>query len=69
MDKNYEKIDFSLGSTIDQAVSELLDYKKKGKLAYGKFNGVNLYSDTVTVDSAYRMITGKSKAGFIKYIS
>ncbi len=69
MDKNYEKIDFPLGSSIEQAVNELLNYKKKGKLVYGKFNGVTLYSDTVTTDSAYREITGKSKAEFVEYIN
>ena len=69
MDKNYGKIEFSLGSTIEQAVNELLNYKKKGKLVYGKFNGVTLYSDTVTMDFAYREITGKSKAEFVDHIS
>ena len=69
MNRNYEKIDFSLGSSIDQAVSELLNYKKIGKLVYGKFNGVTLYSDTVTIDSAYREITGKSKDEFDEHIS
>lgn len=69
MDKNYGKIEFSLGSTIEQAVNELLNYKKKGKLVYGKFNGVTLYSDTVTMDFAYREITGKSKAEFVDHIN
>ena len=69
MDKNYEKINFPLGSSIEQAVNELLNYKERGKLVYGKFNGVTLYSDIVTMDSAYREITGKSKAEFVKYIS
>ena len=59
-----DKIEFSLGSTIEQAVNELLNYKEQGKLVYGKFNGVFLYSDTVTIDSAYREITGKSQAKF-----
>lgn len=69
VDKHYEKIDFPLGSSIEQAVNELLNYKNKGKLVYGKFNGVTLYSDTVTTDSAYLEITGKSKAEFVEYIS
>lgn len=69
VDKHYEKIDFPLGGSIEQAVNELLNYKKKEKLVYGKFNGVTLYSDTVTMDSAYREITGKSKAEFVEYIS
>jgi hypothetical protein len=64
MNKKYEQVDFLLGSTIEQAVNELLSYREKGKLAVGKFNGVTLYSDTVTLDSAYREITGKTKTEF-----
>ena len=69
VNKNYKKVDLSLGSSIDQAVNELLNYKEEGKLVYCNFNGVILYSDTVTMDSAYREITGKSKAEFDEYIS
>lgn len=60
-----KKIEFSLGSTIEQAVNELLNH---GELVYGKFNGVTLYSDTVTMDDAYKEITGKTKAEFDDYI-
>lgn len=66
MDKKYEHIGFFAGSTIEQAVNELLSYTEKGKLACGEFNGVTLYSDTVTMDSAYQEITGKTKAEFDK---
>jgi hypothetical protein len=69
LDKHYVKIEFVLGSTIEQAVNELLNYKKKGKLVYGKFNGAILRSDTVTMDSAYQEITGKSKSEFVAHIS
>lgn len=64
MDKKYVKIQFALGGTIDQAVDELLRYKQQGKLAYGKFNGVTLHSDTVTTDSAYQKIVGMTKTEF-----
>jgi hypothetical protein len=64
MDKKYVKIEFVLGNTIEQAVDELLSYKQLGKLAYGKFNGVTLHSDTVTMDSAHKKIVGKTKAEF-----
>jgi len=60
MDKEYKEIGWV--GNIEQAVSELLMYKSKGKLAYCNFNGVNLYSDTVTMDSAYISVTGKTKA-------
>ena len=66
--KKYEEIEFLVGNTIEDAVNELLVYKKKGKLVYGYFNGYKLCSDTVTMDSAYKKITGKTKSEFDKII-
>jgi len=66
MDEKYEKIEFFAGDTIEQAVNELLSCEEKGKLACGEFNGVTLYSDTVTMDGAYKEITGKTKSEFDK---
>jgi hypothetical protein len=66
MNKNYKKIDYFIGSTIETAVNQLLGYKEKGILACGDFNGTTLYSDTVTMDSAYLEIIGKTKAEFDK---
>jgi hypothetical protein len=68
MGKEYEQIKFQPGSTIPQAVDVLLKYRKNGRLAVGKFNGVALYSDTVTLASAYQQITGKTKAEFDEHI-
>ncbi|MBM7592208.1 hypothetical protein [Brevibacillus fulvus] len=64
MDKQYKEIKFLLGASIDEAVDELLYYKAKGVPACGEFNGVILYSDTVTLDDAYKAITGKTKDEF-----
>ncbi|ACA42291.1 hypothetical protein [Lysinibacillus sphaericus] len=66
MNKKYEEIKFFAGNTIEQAVKELLSYKEEGKLVCGEFNGVVLYSDIVTMESAYQKITGKTKAEFDK---
>ena len=63
MNKKYEEVEF-FGQNIESAVYELLRYKDKGMLAYGDFNGTMLYSDTVTMDGAYKQITGKTKAEF-----
>lgn len=68
MCKNYEEIKFLLGNTVEQAVNELLRYKGDGKLVCGDFNGVMLYSDTVTMDAAYKSITGKTKIEFDNYL-
>lgn len=56
----YEKLDF-LGHDIDSVVSSLLRYRQEGKLVSTEFNGVTLYSDTVTLNDAYKAITGKTK--------
>lgn len=59
--KNYKEIDLWAGCSIEMAVKELLKYKLKGELACCNFNDTILYSDTVTLDSAYKQITGKTK--------
>lgn len=61
---NYKKIYFTAGSTVESAVNELLKHREAGKLACGDFNGITLYSDTVTMDDAYKLITGKTKSEF-----
>lgn len=66
MDIRYKKIEFFAGNTVEQAVNELFGYREKGQLVCGKFNGVTLYLDTVTMDSAYKEITGKTKSEFDK---
>jgi predicted nuclease with TOPRIM domain len=66
MNKNYEEIEFCAGMTIKDAVKDLLRYKDKGILAKGSFNGIVLYSDTVSIDGAYQEIMGKTKAEFDK---
>lgn len=63
--EKYTKIDANaIGWDIESVVEDLLKYKNEGKLISTEFNGVMLYSDTVTIDSAYKSITGKTKAEF-----
>jgi hypothetical protein len=68
LDKKYEQMEFLPGRTIDEVVAGLLKCREEGKLAFAKFNGVNLYSDTVTLDSAYKEITGMTKSEFEELI-
>ena len=68
MDNKYTKIDFFPGRNIEECVNELLNYKEKGELVFGIFNGHKLYSDTVTMDNAYKEITGNTKKEFDDYI-
>lgn len=64
--KKYRKLDFLIGHNIETAIEELQEHKKHGELVCGEFNGVMLYSDKDSLDSAYKKITGKTKAQFDK---
>jgi predicted nuclease with TOPRIM domain len=66
VNKTYQEIKFYAGQSVESAVIELLGYKRGGILAKGDFNGVTLYSDTVTMDDAYKQITGKTKDEYEK---
>lgn len=57
--KTYIEIDVPF-ATIDEAVAILKEYDEKGELTRLNFNGIWLYSDTVTLEDAYQSITGKS---------
>lgn len=63
METNYREIEFAAGQHIESAVKELKDHKD---LVCGSFNGQMLYSDIDDVDSAFKKITGKTKAEFDK---
>lgn len=65
MEKNYIELDKWIG-TLENCVYRLLEFKEKGKLAKYNFNGHWLYSDTVTMDSAYLEVTGENKADYEK---
>ena len=58
--KNYGEIEFGFGN-IEEAVKELKSHKD---LVKGTFNGQILYSDIDDLDSAYKKVTGKTKAEF-----
>jgi hypothetical protein len=58
--KNYREIEFGFGN-IEEAVKELKSHKD---LVKGTFNGQILYSDIDDMDSAYKKVTGSTKAEF-----
>lgn len=51
-----KKIEVPSWSTIDDAVNMLLAAKQRGEHVYCKFSGYDLYSDTITLDGAYKLI-------------
>ncbi len=54
------------GESIDEVVDMLLKEKENGNHVFCSFNDVILYSDDVTLDSAYMSICGCTKSDFIK---
>lgn len=62
------KIEFMPGTDLDDAVNTLLVARANGEQVYGEFNGCKLYSDTVTMDSAYIEILGCTKAEYDKSV-
>ncbi|MFW6248211.1 MAG: hypothetical protein ACOC4J_00405 [Bacteroidota bacterium] len=64
MEKNYRKIEFGAGDSIERAVKDLARFQERGELVYGEFNGQKLYSDIDDLYSAYKKITGTTKTEF-----
>ena len=64
METNYRKIKFGAGDSIERAIQDLARFKERGELVYGEFNGQKVYSDIDDLDSAFKKVTGKTKAEF-----
>lgn len=64
METNYRKIEFGAGDSIERAMRDLARFKERGELVYGEFNGQKLYSDIDDLDTAFKKVTGKTKAEF-----
>ncbi len=56
-----KKIEIPPLSTIDSVVETLLEAKARGESVYAEFYGHKLYSDTITLESAYLEMTGKTE--------
>lgn len=67
MEKKYKEIEFGFGD-IESAVKELQQYRERGQLVVGVFNGVKIYSDVDDLESAYLKIVGKTKAEHDQYL-
>lgn len=59
--KEYEELKLDYGTDLENAVYELLSIKNQGKKAFCEFNGVILDSEIVTMDSAFLLLTGRTK--------
>lgn len=63
--ENARKIEF-YGSTLEECVNVLLEFQNREESVYVNFNGHQLYSCDVTMDSAYLEVLGQTKAEFDK---
>ena len=61
---NMREIELSTKDNIESTVYTLLAAKARGEHVWCSFNGHKLFSDNVTMDSAYQEITGKTKEEF-----
>ena len=66
MNSKYRMIEVD-ANNIDDMVAELLEYRSRGEMVCTIFNGKTIYSDNVSLDSAYLAITGKTKAEFEEF--
>lgn len=66
MNSKYRMIEVD-ANNIDDMVAELLEYRSRGEMVCTIFNGKTICSDTVSLDSAYLAITGKTKAAFEEF--
>lgn len=64
MEKEYEEINY--WGNLEEVVAYLINDKNMGKLTCTNFNGTMLYSDTVTLDGAYKQATGKTYVEYVK---
>ena len=59
-----KKLEFIDCETLDDAVNRLIKERENGNHVYLEFNGEKIYSDTVTIESAYQQICGCTKEEF-----
>lgn len=64
MSMHYRELKTVAGMSLDNIVKELLKCKINGEKVRCDFNGHMLYSDTVSMDSAYMECTGRTKGQF-----
>ena len=64
MDKSKAVLIHFYDGNLETAVKFLIKMREKGENVYIKFNGHNLYSADVTMDSAYQIVTKHTKEEF-----
>lgn len=60
MKKDYRKITLEKGITINEMVFYLMEYASRGEFVCAEYEGHKFYSDTISMNSAYQKVYGKS---------
>lgn len=60
MKKDYRKITLEKGITINEMVFYLMEYASRGEFVCVEYEGHKFYSDTISMNSAYQKVYGKS---------
>lgn len=58
----YRELQGCLGNRLEDVVTKLIKHNENGEKFWISFNGHDLYSDKVTMDSAYLQVMDKTKA-------
>lgn len=57
----YNELTSTIGKKLDVVVKELMKLGARGEKWFVSFNGVLLYSDSTTMESAYLEVVGMTK--------
>lgn len=60
MKKDYKKITLEQGITLNEMVFYLMEYASRGEFVCAEYEGHKFYSDTISMNSAYQKIYGKT---------
>ena len=60
MKKDYRKITLEQGITLNEMVFYLMEYASRGEFVCAEYEGHKFYSDTISMNSAYQKVYGKS---------
>lgn len=60
MKKDYRKISLEPGVTLNEMVFHLMEYASRGEFVCVEYEGHKFYSDTISMNSAYQKVYGKS---------
>ncbi len=65
--REYEEYKVTPMTNWKEIIDSMLEYNLQGRLVYANINGIHLYSDQITLDSAYMKLTDMAKHEYDYY--